>query len=253
MYTLKNYGILLTLCLKLGGLNDWGNWDSEIKEFAEMLAKMKEVSPEVFAAAKKFALELLNNISTLKKPKQKELENDIIDDKGIKEDGLEQKETSSNTFTIFWTTIDLWTLTEEQEELLFSNDLENGWLGNFVFDKTELKKSLKLLEKIRDIEIIEQWMDWIQADKVVKEKGGRLPSFDIDNKEVNELSAIFSLKQLSKVMNIEMPQIKELTSYWYWFSTEYNDIGARLLNMDDGNASYEYKDGDWYAVCVVYQ
>jgi hypothetical protein len=66
-----------------------------------MLAKMKEVSPEVFAAAKKFALELLNNISTLKKPKQKELENDIIDDKGIKEDGLEQKETSSNTFTIF--------------------------------------------------------------------------------------------------------------------------------------------------------
>jgi hypothetical protein len=113
-----------------------------------------------------------------------------------------------------------------------------------VFDKTELKKSLKLLEKIRDIEIIEQWMDWIQADKVVKEKGGRLPSFDIDNKEVNELSAIFSLKQLSKVMNIEMPQIKELTSYWYWFSTEYNDIGARLLNMDDGNASYEYKDGD---------
>jgi hypothetical protein len=119
------------------------------------------------------------------------------------------------------------------------------------FDETKLKQALKLFTKIKKIDIINEGESWGKAMKEAKNRGGRLPEFDKNNKKVNELSAIFALKQLLKVMNINIPQLENIESeYYYWSSTAYSTPVARVLTMSNGNSDLYGKHGDNYVVCI---
>lgn len=76
----------------------------------------------------------------------------------------------------------------------------------------------------------EERLNFDEAQQFCQSNGGRCPTID-------ELTGIYLNKDKINAA-LSAANLPELKESWYWSSTEYDNYGAWILRMSDGNRNY---------------